>query len=87
MMMQIYRIKRGLVREIIEDFPEMKAFLQSIPICHVNRDIKVSIKVLERIHLFIQINPILSKVWQLCNLRREHVCKFIANQHNLFRCQ
>lgn len=30
MMMQIYRIKRGLVREIIEDFPEMKAFLQSI---------------------------------------------------------
>lgn len=43
-MMQIYRIKRGLVREIIEDFPEMKAFLQSIPICHVNRDIKVSMK-------------------------------------------
>lgn len=44
MMMQIYRIKRGLVREIIEDFPEMKAFLQSIPICRVNRDIKVSMK-------------------------------------------
>lgn len=43
-MMQIYRIKRGLVREIIEDFPEMKAFLQSIPICNVNRDIKVSME-------------------------------------------
>lgn len=27
MMMQIYRIKRGLVREIIEDFPEMKALI------------------------------------------------------------
>lgn len=44
MMMQIYRIKRGLVREIIEEFQEMKAFLQSIPICNVNRDIKVSMK-------------------------------------------
>lgn len=44
MMMQIYRIKRGLIREIIEDFLKMKAFLQSIPICNVNRDIKVSMK-------------------------------------------